>query len=224
VKYLVISDLHLSEKFELKKFNTLKKLVEEHDKVIIVGDFWDAWKVNFDDFINSEWSKLFPVLKKKKAIYVFGNHDPKLLCNDRVEEFSDISDEAVELEIGKESYTFMHGDKISRRRLSGYKKKYFGVVNINNKSLLSRILRTILNFLSNFVPAVIMESSGAGLFLNREIKNQHSNSSFIVCGDSHSPELDIENKFINSGFWGRNIYSYVTIDETGPKLFIEKYK
>ena len=86
---LVFSDTHLYLPFDGKKFNFLKKIISDSDQVIINGDFFDDYMISFDEFIKSPWNQLFPLLKKKKAIYIFGNHDQEKFSDKRTEQFSD---------------------------------------------------------------------------------------------------------------------------------------
>jgi len=77
MKILVISDLHLTTRFDEKKCEFLEKLINRADKVIINGDFWEAYDLKINSFISSKWNKLFKYLKKNNSIYLFGNHDKK---------------------------------------------------------------------------------------------------------------------------------------------------
>jgi len=67
----VISDTHLTNKFNENKFNKLRSIIESSDKIVLNGDFWDGYATDFEDFYNSKWSALFPLLKSKKTIYLF---------------------------------------------------------------------------------------------------------------------------------------------------------
>ena len=90
MRYLIFSDTHLTPKYEPKKFAVLKNAIEQADRVIINGDFWEGFVCTFNEFVESPWSKeLFPLLKKKKAVYLFGNHDRESLANERASLFSD---------------------------------------------------------------------------------------------------------------------------------------
>src|SRR3990167_5228492 len=87
MKVLVFSDSHLDHNFEPKKLSYLKKLVRSVDQVIINGDFWEGYSITFDQFLSSKWNELFPLLKAKKAVYIFGNHDKKVLADKRMRLF-----------------------------------------------------------------------------------------------------------------------------------------
>ena len=90
MKILVISDVHLDNAFEKPKYRFLKKIIRRADRVIINGDFWDGYLVKFQQFIQSPWKSLFPLLKSKKTIYIYCNHDKKILSDKHTALFSDI--------------------------------------------------------------------------------------------------------------------------------------
>jgi len=88
MKYIIFSDTHLGKDYEEKRALFLKEVIKDCDKVIIAGDFWEGLQITFDQFINSPWKELFPYLKKKNTVYIYGNHDPKGSCDERVSLFS----------------------------------------------------------------------------------------------------------------------------------------
>ena len=96
---LVFSDTHLYLPFDGKKFNFLKKIISDSDQVIINGDFFDDYMISFDEFIKSPWNQLFPLLKKKKAIYIFGNHDQEKFSDKRLNLFSDVQVTSYKLQV-----------------------------------------------------------------------------------------------------------------------------
>lgn len=71
---LVISDTHLG-KYDRKMDLFLRNLIKDYDRIILNGDFYDCWLVSFEEFISSEYSELFKILKSKETIYIYGNHD-----------------------------------------------------------------------------------------------------------------------------------------------------
>ena len=66
MKYLIFSDSHLNDFFDERKFNFLKRIILNSDRVIINGDFWEAYDLKINSFISSKWNKLFKYLKKNK--------------------------------------------------------------------------------------------------------------------------------------------------------------
>ena len=68
-KYLVISDIH-------NRVNTAQSIIDsvEHDFVIFLGDYFDAWDDNASDaYITARWLKRS--LQNPSHIHMMGNHD-----------------------------------------------------------------------------------------------------------------------------------------------------
>ncbi len=108
-RVLIFSDTHLLSQFEPAKFEFLKQIIKQVDRVVINGDFWDLAGGNFSEFLASKWQKLFPLLKEKKTVYLYGNHDPKRLCDHRVELFSEQQAEQLWLKTGNRELLIRHG-------------------------------------------------------------------------------------------------------------------
>src|SRR5690554_1878720 len=113
---LIISDIHLGKRFDKNKFNYLKNLFSKYDEIILNGDFWDYYSVSFDDFVNSEWNKLFPVMEDK-TIYIYGNHDQEKWVDSRVKLFSKKQTNKHELIIKDKRYILIHGHTIGHTGL-----------------------------------------------------------------------------------------------------------
>ncbi len=75
MKTIIFSDAHLTNRFDEPTYRFLENMILSADKIIINGDFWDGEVVSFNQFINSKWQKLFPLLLERKAVYIYGNHD-----------------------------------------------------------------------------------------------------------------------------------------------------
>lgn len=113
MKTLIFSDSHLTDKFDQELFDYISNLVKDVDQVILNGDFWDGYLTTFDSFVNSEWSKLFPLLKEKKTIFIFGNHDEMKFMDERVNLFSDQQLNFHEFKSGEKSIYVAHGHLIA---------------------------------------------------------------------------------------------------------------
>jgi len=113
MKTLIFSDTHLTHKFDKVLFDYIAKLVKNADQVVINGDFWDAYITTFDKFCKSEWNKLFPILKKKNTIYLFGNHDKKRTMDKRMDLFSSIQNDSHEINLKDITLNIQHGHLIS---------------------------------------------------------------------------------------------------------------
>ena len=109
MKTLVISDTHLDTTFDEKKYAFLRSIIERADRVILNGDFWEGITISFDDFIKSEWKSLFPLLKQKQTIYLYGNHDRKEYNDERVQLFSAAQGDSHILKEENTTYHIQHG-------------------------------------------------------------------------------------------------------------------
>jgi metallophosphoesterase superfamily enzyme len=108
---LVISDTHLG-KYDKKKDEFLRNLVKDYDNIVINGDFWDNWAISFKDFVNSEYQKLFKLLKSKNTTYIYGNHDYRAeFQKDLGEVFSNKQGIEYDLKIDGRKYHFEHGHR-----------------------------------------------------------------------------------------------------------------
>ncbi len=113
MKVLILSDTHFYEEFDQVRFDYIAALLKTADKVIINGDFWDGYLVSFDQFVNSNWNQLFPLLKKKQAIYLYGNHDLPQFADERVSLFSVQQDQSYELVVAGQKYIIQHGHRVA---------------------------------------------------------------------------------------------------------------
>jgi predicted phosphodiesterase len=109
MKTLIFSDTHLSHVFNSKQFVLLKAVISSADQVIINGDFWDRYLTTFDQFIKSQWQQLFPLLKKKNAIYLVGNHDLRTTFDDRWQQFATQLADFTIIKRGETIFKIQHG-------------------------------------------------------------------------------------------------------------------
>lgn len=221
MKTLIFSDTHLLPFFDQKKANFLIKIINSADRIIINGDFWDGDLWSFDEFIKSPWKQLFPLLKSKKTIYIYGNHD-KISKNDaRVELFSDEQMLEVRLTYGKRTFIITHGDQYDLTFHKWFKNP-LGKLLVHSKLFLYTIMlgeAILMRFWDKRISQKRLR------WINEEIKNQMESRSFsntwTVCGHTHSAEIDLENQFVNSGFVRAGLGQYLTINDVG---FIELHE
>lgn len=222
MKTIIISDLHLTHLFDQKKFNLLTKLIGSADKLIINGDFWDAFITPFDKFISSSWSALFPLMLEKKTIYLYGNHDLKPYCDQRVSLFSVSQCMSIELKVGSSTYLIEHGHNLIRRKfcknqIHANMIRSSGLGRLLNKpfelklyqSLNLKSLHQIFGFLNNKGKKICKKITKEG--------------KYFVMGHTHLPELEGNLGYINTGFIGKNRYSYLEITAQGPKIITGQY-
>jgi len=217
MKTLIVSDIHLSHIFDKKKFLFLEKLFSSCDRIILNGDFWDGYITTFDRFIDSPWKNLFPLLKNKGAIYLFGNHDQEQFSDKRTSLFSIEQKDSYQLKTKKTIYHIEHGHILC--------PAIDGLYPLSRKSLyyFNKIFQKIEHML-------ILMKSPHNFFMklgNLKIKKRLRNIQFpywYLCGHTHYAEIDKQNKFCNSGFIQYGKASYLIADSSGLSLRIEWYK
>lgn len=217
MKTLIISDTHFTKKFYQKRFNKLVELINSVDKVIINGDFWDSDHITFDQFVNSKWKNLFPLLKSKNTVYIFGNHDEKDLTDDRVNLFSKEQSYDYKLEIndGKVLY-ITHG-----HRVVGYINFIHKIV--HKSRLLSRFTGIFINTLIQFSNGKYLKAYKK---MNNDMaswaKNNLKPNEILVCGHSHLNQFTPEKQFIDLGHSSLGFFEYIIIDQGKMKIYKEK--
>ncbi len=203
MKILIFSDTHLTDQFEEKKYHLLKKIVGDVDRVIINGDFWDGYLTTFDKFVNSPWKKLFPLLKSKKAIYIFGNHEKKSYSDNRVSLFSIEQKDRHVLRIDPYTFLIEHGNLIYPVFDETIIKSRF--LNKLAVMFIAPILREA-HFLSYF-------NKRANRLIKKKIGRESKDKGIFVLGHTHAPEVDIEAGYVNSGVFHRGLAQYLIIDD-----------
>lgn len=223
MRTLIFSDIHLTDKFNEKKFAFLKKIISQADQVIVNGDFWDGIIITFSQFIQSQWKDLFPLLKKKKTIYIYGNHDKKSLSDHRTSLFSIKQTERYILKSGTHTFIIEHGHRTE--------PKIFKQLDFLPKN---RSLHVILNILFDKFEELIFDVLGKNTVqkkwytrLNKEtklnIKKLVANGSIYVCGHTHAQEFDLKNHFINTGIVRHGLGQYLIIEGNKIELKEEWY-
>lgn len=219
MKIIVFSDTHLRLPFEEEKFIFLEKIIKKADRVIINGDFWDGYIISFDQFTNSPWQHLFPLLKKKKTVYVFGNHDKKILSNKKISLFSYYQTSQYSLKINGKKFIFEHGDRIAPA-LDGI-LKIKKAPSFLQKRLINFHDKMLQKYGKDFLKRFFKKRNK---ILKKKIKKEFKNGEILICGHSHFPEVDLKNHLANCGTISGGFASYLLIDEKGKiKLKEERY-
>ncbi len=191
----IFSDTHLTARFDRKRAEFLTHLIQSFDQIIIAGDLWDGNFITFDQFIHSQWNTLFPLLKEKKTVYIYGNHDPQDRSDERVSLFSDIQKMQYTFSSGNKTFVVEHGDRLNHsvqeffhsgfgRYLSDhYLGKYINpeelIVKIGGKRLHTKLCSRFNTEIKEIIPHE---------FLHDEI---------LICGHTHAQELT--DRFVNTG-------------------------
>lgn len=216
MKYLVISDTHLTSTLNKQKMSLLIRIISDADRVIINGDFWEGKVITFEQFINSSWSELFSLLKEKHAVYLYGNHDPKHKSDDRVNRFSVIQGDRYEFSSGDKDFLLQHGHQyvplespfpfFSERtsiKISGF--IHDAVLGIFPTSIMNKVFGRLNRSMIKKTRKIVKTNQ------------------YFVCGHTHVPELNHDERFLNSGFIQSGYACYLTIDEGTVLLHIDTY-
>lgn len=229
MKYLIFSDTHLSSySFDLAKFKKLVAVISQADQVIINGDFFDGYLCSFADFVQSPWAKLFPLLKRKHAIYIYGNHDRPEYMDERVTEFSVEQTYRKELHLGKQQIVVQHGHNFApdfdgrfpsiSYYLAWFYPRYF--YHEQNKTLLNRFVLSY--YVANKNKFIQAEMKNSIKFLKR--RNLNLAPEWFICGHSHISEFDDKLRFVNCGQFSNGVAQYASIDATGEiSLVLDTY-
>jgi predicted phosphodiesterase len=211
MKILVFSDTHLTDKFDKELYDYIAKLVKSADQVIINGDFWDAYLTTFNKFLESDWKKLFPLLKKKNTIYIFGNHDKEKFMDSRYNLFSDIQDTYHEFKSGEREFYITHGHLIV--------PTYDSFFLFKNPSFVRYMYRLFIFLVSRFIVLtklfVFFEHKKNIQQLQRMKQftdSKHTNQ-FFIFGHSHIPDLRISEHFISLGKLQSDVKHHCMIED-----------
>jgi len=226
MKIIVFSDVHLSHRFNQRKFDYLEKLIKSADKVIINGDFWDYFRCNFRTFVKSQWKKLFNLLKEKETIYILGNHDKRQWLNKDVFLFSQTHLESYELKVGKFTYVFKHGHQYAPRLSESFP-------NLPLRKLNQKFhLLTIQSYIENNGYRLIGKRIYAlfpkkGLINNAKMKRavveKFKDNEILVAGHSHYAQYLPKERFINVGCISNHYASHLVIEGGKVELVEDEY-
>lgn len=224
VRTLVFSDTHLSTKFNKKLFNALAELISKSDKVIINGDFWEGLAISFDDFLESGWNRLFPLLKQKDTVYVYGNHDHKMHSDDQVLRFCSKAVNEYVLETPSRKYLFRHGHEFLF-------PKHTEKCLLEHKNQAGTAWRKARLIVANYVQQIGFGIFGPKIlpaFINHIPPQDRSAigdpEQILVCGHTHRPYVNAKSNFLDIGFFNFGWANYMEIDETGNfKLISRRY-
>lgn len=209
MKTLIISDLHLRKAFDQNYFDILRQLFGQYENIILNGDFWDSYYLSFDEFLNSEWNQLFPILKSKNTIYLEGNHDFLYQMDDRVHEFCNEMKVKHKINWKDKTLVITHGHTFKKSKIQKYKflknsKYVFELLKFGNLILEKTPFDKILN-------------NSSAKSLKKEVLKSKKSSEIFIIGHSHIPELDLENGYVNCGFFKKD-RSFVVVDEDEIRL------
>ncbi|MFZ2026314.1 MAG: metallophosphoesterase [Microgenomates group bacterium] len=217
MKTVIISDVHLTHRFDERKFLFLKELFSSCDRVILNGDFWDGYTTTFNRFITSPWRKLFPLLRQKKAVYLYGNHDQKIFSDKRTSLFSVSQKDVYKIRSNNETYHIEHGHVLCPSIDMIFPISRGSLYYIN--AAFQR-LEKIFSFLKNPHNVILRYQN---LKTKKKLRKTHF-SPWYLCGHTHYAEIDTKNRFANSGYVQFGKASYLIVDSSGLSLHTKKYR
>ncbi len=208
MKTLVISDTHLDLPFDEKKFVLLSRIINDADRVIINGDFWEGFLLTFDEFYTSRWNNLFPLLKKKKAVYIFGNHDAKEYNDpEKIKEFSYIQTDRYTFRENESVFIFEHGHRIlplEKSKPDVKDPKFHQMVR-----KVDSLERLFIRYFGTFYQALV---SGFNTVVKNRIQHELKDNELFFCGHTHIHEINHKKRFYNTGIIKHGLAQYIYIE------------
>lgn len=210
MRILVFSDTHLGRDFNRKDYMFLRKLISSYDKVIINGDFWDGYFISLQEFLDSKWKKLFPLLKSKQAVFIPGNHDSLTKKN---LPFASLVTDTYKFSSGNMKVHVEHG-----HRLKPEKHDWTSLpLPIKNLYKLYEYLQTKLFGFAN----PFYRRNNSRIF--SQVRANIGNDPVLILGHSHYAFSDPARKNYNCGFIRFGYASYVVVDHGKVTLYKQRY-
>ncbi len=216
MKTIVVSDTHLTAKFDKTKFNFLFNLFSSCDKLIVNGDFWSCYSSTFDEFVNSDWKELFPIMLRKNTTYIYGNHDREEFMDERINLFSNSACLRTKFTNGKTTFHIEHGHLFFKHQ-SIHNPKFMQI----NREL--KIDERIRHPLDNFLYKKYWYKKISKIFgfMNNKIKLEGKKiideQIILVTGHTHIAEFN-RNTFVNTGFIDQGLAWYLEITDRDYQL------
>ncbi len=213
-RVVIFSDSHFDSHFDEARFQQFREIIESADMVVINGDFWADKTITFNEFVNSEWKRLFPLLKQKKAFYIFGNHDMPAHSDQRIFEFCEQAGFSLKLSAGSIQLHIEHG-----HLRSGLLVKLVLTTFEMRPKLLQRLTSPLE--IVNYLDTYLFKKTRKHILghLNHSFKHQWKNiSEYLVMGHTHIPELDHEHHYLNVGLTHNGFFSYAVIQNNQIQL------
>ncbi len=206
----------------MRKFMFLANLIKDADRIVINGDFWDNTYTNFDGFVNSKWKLLFPILKSKETIYLYGNHDRGWEVDGRVRLFSDYQGYDYQISNGYYDLLITHGHTIREgmemlNRLYGVRRfKKLAQFNLEVIEWLS--VKLVRRFGKNIFPHRFLD--------NRAIRSYATTlppGQYLVCGHTHLAFFRSGDRYINTGSIRFGQAHYLELNDKTVTLVHQRY-
>lgn len=218
---LLFSDTHFTPEFSPQLCKLIISLVAKADRVVIHGDFWDAYLTNFEDFLDSPWKVMFPLLKKKHTVYVYGNHDLPQYADKRVGWFSEVTTNQYLMEFSQYKATIMHGHTL----LPAFDGRHPWASRVlgNFYFLLVFLHRANLFFLSVLYRSYIARQNLAINTALWRYAEQLPPSHVLIAGHSHIQTASPSQKYYNTGATDVGTFQYGLATKAGISLYTSSW-
>jgi len=216
-RIIIISDTHLGCENDLNKYDYLENIISEADKIVINGDFFDNYECGFDDFMNSDYRNLFPLLLEKDTVYIYGNHNLKRFSDADVLNFSKYQTDRFFLTIGEKRYVIEHGHLITPSLEQEYPYLFANRAAIK----FGRMIDSVGTFIEN--EDYFERYKGQNEDLKNWAKTNLMENEYLITGHTHLAEIDFDNHFINTGLIRYGYANYLQIFNGEETLVSEEY-
>lgn len=221
MKALVFSDTHFGTVFEEKRFNFLKQLIVQADKIIINGDFWDSYLCSVDVFLASDWRKLLQLLAKKDTWFTIGNHDRNITAIAETIGAEKRVKEKIELQIGKQSYHIMHGHQLSPE----FEERHPQITKIGSRYYPSIFDWEESSGLMGKLSRLYFARKRAGIWQDFQSFGPAAKRTeqWLILGHSHLDRENIQKRIASLGAVRLGWASYAWLTKNGSEIHLEKY-
>lgn len=223
---IIVSDIHFNRTFDRKKLSFLESLFTHAEKIIINGDLWSYFLQDFDQFLNGPYKALFPLMKEKQTIYLYGNHDREEWCDSRTDLFSIKAIEKYNFKEDEVDLYITHGNKIAYD--SSVDEK---VIRLNRKYYEFNRLNQSYRIYPYFMRSItkLRNSERFHTYFTRvnnpykEFASKLPGGQILVMGHTHIAEYKPEEKFINLGFINYGLVHFLSIKDGIMKFHTGSY-
>lgn len=218
---LIISDLHLGSKVSRSKKATTFLKNFQFKKLILLGDMFES--LDFGHLRESDWKFLSivgEISKKKKVIWVEGNHDQGI-----IQIFANLTNSRVKKTYswkyqGKR-YLAMHGHQFDNFLIDN---EFLGFIANQAYNMLQ-----LVDFKDKRMSRFVKGKSKGWLRLSTKVANRAllyaklKGIDYIICGHTHKTlrKKSGNTRYYNCGCWTDVPSGYITIDK--DKIKVNKY-
>lgn len=229
-KTLIFSDTHFTKKVDKRRLEYMRNLISHADEIIINGDLWDGYLITFDQFLNSGWKELFPLLKAKATIYITGNHDNLSLIDERYKRFASTIASNYAITTPNKQFIIQHGHiELNEKgnlidKIYAYGEDHFSK-GINKAFIIySEIKDTILHLLfGKYARIYSLKLINENRNLIKHFDNIAKPNSIYICGHTHLAEISESGIYYNSGYIRYGNANYIMIEGNEIQVVTESY-